>query len=423
MKTNSLVWCLVLAGMLGGCAGSSRPLMPTPNLYSGENPAAVFDASFAEPANTDANILYVTDREPDNEQGEPLNYGYGRSPSIAFGSAIVRMGDNLSWDQLASSSLEVDRKPKVEMTMGPITELGRTPAIPYPMIVQDGVLKPDPKAITEARKDTALFQQELTHRLNVSPKKEVVLFIHGYNNKFRDTAFTMAETWHFLGRVHVPVIYTWPAGRGGAKGYLYDRESGEFTVHHLKVVLKHLAANESLEKIHIIAHSRGTDVTTSALRELFIEARAAGEDPREVYRIENLVLAAPDLDFDVFMQRMMAERVGQGVNHLTIYSSQGDKAIRFAERFLGSSARMGRVQVKNFSAEQIKSMKEYTDVAFVELTSDTDTLGHGYFYSSPEASSDLILLIRYGKLPGSENGRPLVSKGANFWVIEDGYPN
>ena len=42
----------------------------------------------------------------------------------------------------------------------------------------------------------------------------------------------MAEFWHFLGRLGVPLKYTWPAGRPGLNGYSYDRESSEFTVNH-----------------------------------------------------------------------------------------------------------------------------------------------------------------------------------------------
>ena len=53
----------------------------------------------------------------------------------------------------------------------------------------------------------------------------------------------------------------------------------------------------------------------------------------------------------------------------------------------------------------------------------TDSTGHGYFHSSPEASSDLIMTLRYGLRAGEEDGRPLEHLGAMFWRIEPGYPN
>ena len=75
-----------------------------------------------------------------------------------------------------------------------------------------------------------------------------------------------------------------------------------------------------LEELNLIAHSRGTDVLTSALRELYIETRAAGKDFRTVYRIKNVVLAA-DLDLEVVTQRLAAEYVGLGTERTTVYVS------------------------------------------------------------------------------------------------------
>ena len=54
-----------------------------------------------------------------------------------------------------------------------------------------------------------------------------------------------------------------------------------------------------IEKIHVAAHSRGTDIATTALRELIIETRAKGLDPRAHLKIENLVLSAADIDVDI----------------------------------------------------------------------------------------------------------------------------
>lgn len=59
--------------------------------------------------------------------------------------------------------------------------------------------------------------------------------------------------------------------------------------------------------IHILAHSRGTDITTTALRELVIEARAAGKNPVTFLKVKNIILAAPDLDYGVVTQRLIAE--------------------------------------------------------------------------------------------------------------------
>ena len=73
----------------------------------------------------------------------------------------------------------------------------------------------------------------------------------------------MAELWHFLGRIGVPIIYTWPAGYPGLFGYTYDRESSEFTVNHFRELLTLMAGFPEIEKINLIAHSRGTDIAVT----------------------------------------------------------------------------------------------------------------------------------------------------------------
>lgn len=71
----------------------------------------------------------------------------------------------------------------------------------------------------------------LARQLELTPRKEVFFYVHGYRNSFEDAAFAMAELWHFMGRIGVPIIYSWPAGYPGLFGYTYDRESSKFTVY------------------------------------------------------------------------------------------------------------------------------------------------------------------------------------------------
>ena len=93
---------------------------------------------------------------------------------------------------------------------------------------------------------------------------------------------TAAELWHFLGRQGVAVAYTWPAGGEGVlRGYNSDYNSSEFTVYHLKQTLRAIAGCPDVKKIHIIAHSRGTDVTVNALRELLDSVNPPGLDQLE----------------------------------------------------------------------------------------------------------------------------------------------
>jgi esterase/lipase superfamily enzyme len=268
----------------------------------------------------------------------------------------------------------------------------------------------------------AQVRQDLRQRLALTSRKAAYVYVHGYNNTFEDGVLVIAELWHFLGRQGVPILYTWPAGAGsGLRGYNHDRESGEFTIFHLKQFLRLLASMPDLEELHLIAHSRGTDVLTSALRELYIETQASGKDFRTVYRIKNVVLAAADLDLEVVTQRVAAEYVGLGTERSTIYVSNVDKAIGFSAFLFTSLSRIGQLRPEDLTDEERQHLERVARTQLIDARVPTGLIGHAYFYRHPAVSSDLVLLLRYQLEPGSP-GRPLHKRGANFWQITKDYP-
>lgn len=418
----TLAALFLVALFLAGCAGP-RPLMPVPNLYIGEGAPELFTALPSELQDSRVDLLYVTDRVPETNVDGVISYGYGRSRSAAFGSAIVTIAPELAWDELQRISLERDRSTRLSLQLASLEERGRFPETPRPLVLINGEARPDPAAQETSRITEQSFRDDIRRRLALAPKPEIVLFVHGYQNDFEDAAQTLAELWHFLGREHVPILYTWPAGRGGPSGYIYDRESGEFTVYHLKNLIRSLSDIPEVKRIHMIAHSRGTDVLSSAIRELALVARAAGETASDRLRDSHVVLAAPDMDLDVVSQRIVAEQLGREAKNITVYTSEEDKAIGLAERLFKSSARLGRLGVEDLQADDLVAMEKIEGMSFIDLQESTSVTGHGYFHSNPAASSDLILLVRYGFAPGAENGRPLEAVAPGFWLIKPEYPH
>ena len=402
--------------------------MPTPDIYAGNNSAG-FEILDLPLQTNSINLLYVTDRKPEINEENAFGYGHLRSLSMAFGSVTVIPGPAMNWNRLVAASETANRSREIELHLGDIAEQGRYPETPFPLVEdEEGMIKEGPASHILFAATNSHFQEELNRRLVVAPKKEIFIYIHGYNNSFAVAAYTLAELWHFSGRETVPILYTWPAGRGGASGYGYDRESGEFTIFHFKQLLRSLASNSEIEKIHILAHSRGTDVISTALRELFIEATASGKDPRSLYRIANFILAAPDIDIEVMSQRMIAERIGFNVGRTTIYTSSKDKAIQLSELLFSSISRVGRLvkeqqgQLKNQNHDMYRVMKQQmitNNLSFIEVQGESNFFGHNYFHSNPAVSSDLIMLLRYGASPGKEHGRPIKSVGPNAWIISD----
>jgi len=258
--------------------------MPTPNLYIGEKGYPDVRVQLAQKSPV-VDMLYVTDRLPESET-EQLEYGSGRSASLAFGSAIVEIGKGSDWDQLVKASQTSSRDSAFEMTVIKRIELGRFPETPYIFVVNKGVPVVNTEIQTQLKKSTSELRKEINRLLSMANRKYVIIFIHGFNNTFDYAVSNLAGIWHFMGRQGVPLVYSWPAANGGATGYFSDRESGEFTVFHLKNMLRLLSSFKEIENLHIIAHSRGTDIVTTALRELVIESRAAGKRPKACLRVK-----------------------------------------------------------------------------------------------------------------------------------------
>jgi esterase/lipase superfamily enzyme len=420
---------LFAALLLVGCA-TQRPLMPTPSVYSLGIKQPFATSLPTELKTVNARLLYVTDRVPEPQQDGRLDYGVGRDPALAVGEAVVNIGGDTTWEELASDARTGVRARTLTLGVVSVKELARTPKYPLPYTLVDGWPVTAADSERKLQEVGSTVHEMLQGRLAAAPRKELLIYVHGVGNTFDDALYTTAELWHFLGREFVPVAYTWPAGHGGLlRGYNYDRESSEFTVFHFKRFLTWLSSLPDVEGIHIIAHSRGSDVVVTSLRELVIEARARGEHPQDRYKLRNVVLAAPDLNIEVLLQRTTTEAVTWAAERWTTYTSPGDKAISISE-YLFDGGRFGRARYTSID----DLPREFTEFFAAEFGTARDIVieyegegevggqyGHNYFRTNPAVASDLVLAVRYGRNPGADQGRPLKHLGAIFWEIDDNY--
>jgi esterase/lipase superfamily enzyme len=410
---------LVIVALLGGCA---RHLVPAPNLYVAGGLEAFGDVPTEFQTNT-VDVLYATDRLPKGNEQADVSYGYERSRALQWGSALVEFGRDVSWDAVVEASTTHERRQNLPLAVRSTTELGRFPETPAPLVETNGVVTVAPEHLARHDEAVAALHEELRRRLAKTARKEALVFIHGFNNTFAEGVFRAAELWHFTGREGVPVLYSWPAGHPGLlQGYTHDRESGQFTNFHLKQFLTALAACPELEKINVVAHSRGTDVASTALKELILVARARGDDPKAATKLGALVLAAADMSAEVLQQRFIAEEMREGVESVTFYVHKNDRAIGSAEWLFADKKRIGQFRPDQMGERQRERLEVLDHVAVVDSRIRTDFLGHAYFLDSPATLSDLILLLRYGRRPGGPDGRPLTEIAPNYFILDDEYP-
>lgn len=420
MRLNNLARALTglaIAGLLGACAPDDA-LAPTPSIYA--EATALVENSRPSANGDDLSLVYVTDRAPEADPTTgALTYGAGRSSFMSFGTIDV--------DITASTPNDAGK-----LKLGAPKELGRFPEGPYTTEATPKGIRRAPNVIAAHESAVAQLQGEIRRRLATARRKEVVVFIHGYNNSFDDAARTMGNLCHYLGHDFVCVVLTWPAGgKGIFMGYNVDRELSEFAVADMKKAIRAISQTEGVRAVHFIAHSRGTGVLTSAIQQLGIEAYASRSSLSQQLKVKNVVLFAPDIDIDVASTKMFGvvsdpdARYGpkknpngvfpQGDVHLTIYSSPDDKALGLSSFLFSSSMRLGQ---QNLDQPGAKAFGEGAAglVDFVEVNGTTDMFGHGYFLSNPAVSSDLVAMIRYGLKPG-DPGRPLVEIKKPFWRL------
>jgi esterase/lipase superfamily enzyme len=428
-----LLAALAAAVLLTGCASEPYQLMPTPELY--RQPGAIpviAQTREVRGGSTDVDLLYITDRGPETDADSSLPYGQERAESIAFGSARVEIGPDVSWESLERESRLAERTRALNLSLGRVEELGRFPNEPYGLELRaDGGLYRDSADVMDHKNAARRLREELQQRLARSPSKEVMLYVHGFNETFATAAFTAADLCHFLGREPVCAFFTWPASRTGnvLVSYSSTTESAQYAEDHLRKVIRMLATTPGVERLQLLAHSRGAGLLLKVVRDLLVETFAAGKEPINSMRIGNVVLFSPDIDIDVASKYIMwgisdpdmftvwrGERLPRGIGgRLTIYSSPQDRALLFSRILFRSRSRAGNIRSEEVSMDFQRYLAPLDKVDIIVYEGKrTDKHGHFYFTTNPRVSSDVIQLLRYGKKP-NDPGRELVKVGPIVW--------
>ena len=201
-----------------------------------------------------------------------------------------------------------------------------------------------------------------------------LIFVHGFNNRFADAVFRFAQIVHDSNAKVAPILFTWPS-RGSIFYYVYDKESANFSRTALERTLHALASDPSVKDVTVLAHSMGTWVTVEALRQMAIR------DGNIPSKIDNVILASPDLDVDVFARQWT--EMGTKRPKFTIFVSQDDKALAMSSLISGGVKRVGAL---NPAEEPYRSALEDAGITVVDLTKlkTGDRLSHGKFAESPE---------------------------------------
>ncbi|MEL6374044.1 MAG: alpha/beta hydrolase [Pseudomonadota bacterium] len=330
-------------------------------------------------------VLFGTDRKQLTFK-KRIRYGATRARRLELGRALVTVP-------------KLHKVPQVE----------RPWAITLPFFGSVNLEREDPKrhftlqeVRTLSREDFIAFAKQ---RFTASKrfKRQAIVFIHGYNTAFDNALYRTAQIAYDLKFDGQAFMYSWPSG-GGYTSYTYDRESARQSEPFLRDFLQTVVKATGADAVNIIAHSMGNLPLLQVLRDL-------RRDNPDGVNINQVILAAPDVDRDVFEN--LAREI-QGISRgITLYVSANDRAMDVSRQVNGGIYRAGDVGP---NGPVIVSGIDTIDVS--ATTTTWLSINHSTFAEKTALLKDIDALLRTGERPPERRSpvlqRVITPRGA-FW--------
>ncbi len=314
-------------------AGCSAPLQ----LVGIDNPDV---PAASVPDVTRHRIFITTTREASDLAG--VFYGEGRAPDLGLASVHVTIPPTHVLGQLERPA---------RLPPDPRTEFA---------IINPAVYKTD-----------AAFVAEINRALASRPRgeRQLLLFVHGYNTSTTDAILRLGQFVEDTDYQGVPVLITW-ASAAKLSRYVYDLNSALIARNQL-IDIADILKGTRAESVDIFAHSMGTFLTMEGL----VNAQQLDRLSKSV-PIDNIMLAAPDIDIDLF-RTQIAVLPPAIREKMYILISDDDSALRFSSRIAGGIPRVGAADALEL---------EPLGVTVIDLSAieDTTSTSHNKFASSPE---------------------------------------
>jgi esterase/lipase superfamily enzyme len=206
--------------------------------------------------------------------------------------------------------------------------------------------------------DKHSFADALSAAAKQSGRGKVLVFVHGFNNRFDEAVFRFAQIVHDSKAPAVPVLFSWPSrGVVGLREYQDDAEEANNSRVAFEQLIDTIAANANVKQVTIVCHSMGCSPTLEALRSKATHAGKIGD------KIINVLLVAPDVDVYVFRTQM--RQMGSARPRFALFMSQDDHALKLAKTIGGGATRLGDVDPDQ---EPYKTDFQREDIMVFDLT-------------------------------------------------------
>lgn len=335
-------------------------IQPEPIIVQ-EQSVETIDREIEDGEYSEVTLFFATNREllETFDPSEPTSmFSNNNAVDVTYGTATVSIPDTHQPGEIESQSW--------------IESLIFTPNPEEFVLLQD--MTPRSKENTFALVDQILAEDN-----------SVLLYVHGFNTSMEKAALRSGQMTFDLKWNGPSFFFSWPS-QANALAYTVDQTMAERSERALIEVLQELTDLEDAERIVVIAHSMGTHVLTQAL------LRFHAANPEAARRLTAVVLAAPDIDADIFINDIKPVFEDMPTTDVTLYASSNDIALQ-ASYAVNGFPRIGDTEFGDDDLSPI-NMVDASDA-------ESNFFEHTYYGDNPRIIDDIGGFIR-DRLPPAE---------------------
>jgi len=262
-----------------------------------------------------------------------------------------------------------------------------------------------PRGKLDPKKDFVVTHQEMMQRdvfnadrvAAMSSGEQVGVFVHGYNYSYQEALFRAAQIAVDANLTATPLVFAWPS-QASLAGYVADKESAVYSRDALVQTLTDLTRHNPGKPVVVFGHSMGGWLVMEAVRQLRLQGRG------DVISHLQIVLAAPDIDIDVFRKQL--EIIGRLSFPLTVLVSTDDRALQASSLIGGDIQRVGALDVDEPGLQEgaAKAGIRFIDISNLDAS---DPLNHDQYV-------ELAALIPQLEANGRQNGGAGLGRAGAF---------
>ncbi len=324
---------------------------------------------------TPVKVYYATEREPVTPQ-PAIDYGQKRSAddSLRYGAAVVAVPKTHAHSNLSDPEYWSYNPKEYAASFSPLMQ------------------------------QSEFFRNIALQAAAYPNKKSLLVFVHGFNNSFREDIYKTAQLSYDTQFLGVPVMFDWPATTPRIDligGYITDLSQVAGSESHLEDFLESLATTSGGATINIVAHSMGNFLLLETLDRMRAEHRLP--------QLGQIVLAAPDIDsgrFKAIVDPLLATHM---IARVTLYGSNKDLAMTLSKRAHRGTAAVGSMP----PAPKVDGIDKI-DVSNLPM----NIIGHDYFITTRPVLNDIGALLSDGTAP-PRVGFAAVPGVVTYWKLTE----